>query len=101
MNTGNSDQLKEDSTQNRGGTTTAGKHDQTSRGNGNLPPSLLELNQKTSLLCKELKIKRQIGDAHQKDKLTYVSLIHQIKEVQEADHNESEIVNSVNNCQLT
>ena len=101
MNTGNSDQLKEDSTQNRGGTTTVGKHDQTSRGNGNLPPSLLELNQKTSLLCKELKIKRQIGDAHQKDKLTYVSLIHQIKEVQEADPNESEIVNSVNNCQLT
>ena len=68
------DQLKEDSTQNRGGTTTVGEHDQINRGNGNLPPLLRKLNLKTSLLCKELKIKGQIGDAHRKDKLTYVRL---------------------------
>ena len=33
------------------------------------------------MLFKELKIKSQIGDAHQKDKLTYVSSIHQINEI--------------------
>ena len=94
-NTGNSNQPKEDSTQKHGDTATVGGHNQTSRGNGNLSPLLPELNQRTSLLRKELKIKGQIGEAHQKDKLTYVSLIHQINEAQEAGYDESEIVNSV------
>ena len=93
--TGNSNQPKEDSTQKHGDNATVGEHDQTSRGNGNLSPLLVELNQRTRLLRKELKIKGQIAEAHQRDKLTYVSLIHQINEAQEAGHSESEIVNSV------
>ena len=91
--TGNSNQPKEDSTQKHGDNATVGEHDQTSRGNGNLSPLLVELNQRTRLLRKELKIKGQIAD--QRDKLTYVSLIHQINEVQEACYDDSEIVNSV------
>ena len=46
----------------------------------NLSPLLRELNQRTSLLRNELKIKGQIGKAHLRDKLTYVSLIYQINE---------------------
>ena len=69
--------------------------DQISRGNGNLSPLLHELNQRTSLLCKELKIKGKISDTHPRDKLTYVSLIHQINEAQKAGHDQSEMVNSV------
>ena len=56
--TGNSNQ---DSTQKHGDTITVGEHDQTSIGNGNLSSLLRELNQRTSLLRKELKIKCQIG----------------------------------------
>ena len=48
-----------------------------------------------SVLKKELKIKGQIGYANQKDKLTYVSLIHQTDEAQEAGYKESEIVSIV------
>ena len=92
-NTGNSNQPKKDSTQKHGDTAAVGEHNQTSRGNGNLSPLLRELNQRTSLLRKELKIKGQIVEAHQIDKL--ISLIHQIKEAQEAGYDESEIVNSV------
>ena len=69
--------------------------DQTSRGNGNLSPLLHELNQRISLLCKELKIKGKISDTHPRHKLTYVSLIHQINEAQKAGHDQSEMVNSV------
>ena len=95
--TGNNNQPKEDSTQKHGhgDTTAVGEHDQTTRGNGNLSPLLHELNQRTSLLRKELKIKGQIGEAHQRDKLTYVSLIHQINETQEAGYDGCEIVNTV------
>ena len=53
------------------------------------------LNLRTSLLREELKIKDQIGAANQKDKLTYVSLMHQIDEAQEVGYEESEIVSSV------
>ena len=94
-NTGNSNQPKMDSTKKHGDTTRVDGRDQTSRGNGNLSPLLHELNQRASLIRKELKIKGQIGEAHQKDKLTYVSLIHQINEAQKAGYDESEIVNSV------
>ena len=59
--TGNSNRPKEDSTQKHGDTITVGEHDQTSIGNGNLSSLLRELNQRTSLLRKELKIKCQIG----------------------------------------
>ena len=61
----------------------------------NFSPILRELNLRTSLLRKELKIKGQIGEANQKDKLTYVSLMHQIDEAQETGYEESEIVSSV------
>ena len=61
----------------------------------NFSPILRELNLRTSLLSKELKIKGQIGEANQKDKLTYVSLMHPIDEAQEAGYEESEIVSSV------
>ena len=44
---------------------------------------------------KELKIKGQIGYASLKDKLTYVSLMHQTDEAQEAGYKESEIVSIV------
>ena len=50
---------------------------------------------RTSLLRKELKITSQIGEANQRDKLTYVSLIHQTDEAQEAGYEESEIVSSI------
>ena len=93
--TGNSNQPKEDSTQKHGDTTTVGEHDQTSRGNSKLSPLLRELNLRTSLLRKELKIMGLSGEVHQRDKLTYVSLVHQINEAQEAGYDESEIVNSV------
>lgn len=60
-------------------------------------PFLRELGilKKTSLLRKELRIKGQIGEAGQKDKLTYVSLMHQIAEAQAAGYDEDDIVNSV------
>ena len=79
-NTWNSIQPKNDSTQNHSDTTD-GELDQTSGGNKNLSPPLREMNQRTSLLFKVLKIKSQIGEIHQKDKLTYISSIHQINEI--------------------
>ena len=47
-----------------------------------------------SLLCKELKIKSQIGVAHRKDKLTYFTLIHQINDTQKTGY-KSGILSSV------
>ena len=44
----------------------------------NFSPILRELNLRTSLLRKELKLKGQIGEANQKEKLTYVSLTHNL-----------------------
>ena len=44
---------------------------------------------------KQLKIKDQIGEANQKDKLAYVSLMHQIDEAQEEGYEESEFLSSV------
>ena len=47
------------------------------------------------MLRKELKIKGQIGEANQKDKPTYVSLMYQIDEAKEAVYEESETVSNV------
>ena len=58
-------------------------------------PSYVSWILRPSLLRKELKTKGLIGEANQKDKLTYVSLMHKIGEVQEAGYEESEIVSSV------
>ena len=44
---------------------------------------------------KELKIKDQIGEVNQNDKLTYVSLMHQIDEAKQTWYGKSEIVSSV------
>ena len=60
-----------------------------------LSPLLRELNLKASLLRKELKIKGQIREAHQRNKLSYVSLMHQISEAESQGYDEQEIVNSV------
>ena len=68
--------------------------DNDAQGN-NFSPILRELNLRTSLLRKELKIKGQIGEANQKDKPTYVSLMHQIDEAKEAVYEESETVSNV------
>ena len=59
--TGNNNQPKEDSTQKHGDTKTVSEHDQTSRGNGNLLSLIREMNQRTCLLRKKLKVKFQIG----------------------------------------
>ena len=56
-NTGNSNQLIEDSTQNHSDTTTVGEPDQTSRGNGNLSPLLRELNQKQVCFVRSWKLR--------------------------------------------
>ena len=50
---------------------------------------------KTSLLRKELRVKGSIAEAGQKQKLTYVSLMHQINEAKAAGYDQDEIVNGV------
>ena len=85
--------------QKENGKKTASGADSNTDDNGhgnNFSRILRELNLRTSLLRKELKkIKSQIGEANQKDKLTYVSLMHQIDEAQEAGYEKSENVSSV------
>ena len=44
---------------------------------------------------KELKIKGQIGEAGQKDKLTYFSLMHQIKQARLTGYTDQEVINVV------
>ena len=43
---------------------------------------------------------RKIGQPGQRDKLTYVSLMHQIRDAQAAGYKEDEIVSSVINCMV-
>ena len=50
---------------------------------------------KTNLLRKEFRVKRSIGEAGQKEKFTYVSLMHQINEVKAARYDKDEIVNGI------
>ena len=50
---------------------------------------------KTSLLRKELRVKGSIAEAGQEQKLTYVSLMHQINEAKAAGYDQDEIVNGV------
>ena len=49
----------------------------------------------TSVLRKELKIRGQIGEPRAKDKLSYVSLIHQMNEAQQCGYHEREIISAV------
>ena len=50
---------------------------------------------KTSLLRKAFRVKGSIGEAGHKEKLTYVSLMHQINEAKAAGYDQDEIVNGV------
>ena len=50
---------------------------------------------KASLLRKEFRVKGSIGEADQKEKLTYVSLMHQINEAKAAGYDQDEIVNGI------
>ena len=55
----------------------------------------LGILKKMSLLRKEFRVKRSIEEAGQKEKLTYVSLMHQINETKAAGYDHDEIVNGV------
>ena len=48
-----------------------------------------------SPLRKELKIRGEIGEAGQKDKLTYFSLMHQIKQARLTGYTDQEVINVV------
>ena len=48
-----------------------------------------------SPLRKELKIRGEIGEADQKDKLTYFSLMHQIKQARLTGYTDQEVINVV------
>lgn len=48
-----------------------------------------------SPLRKELKIRGQIGEAGQKDKLNYVSLMHQVKQAKLTGYTDQEVINAV------
>ena len=50
---------------------------------------------KASLLGKEFRVKGSIGEAGQKEKLTYVSLMHQINEAKAAGYDQDDIVNGI------
>ena len=62
---------------------------------GNLRSDLLTEFGMLSPLRKELKIRGQIGEAGQKDKLTYVSLMHQIKQARLTGYTDQEVINAV------
>ena len=64
-------------------------------GEGNLRSDLLREFGMLSPLRKELKIRGQIGEAGQKDKLTYVSLMHQIKQARLTGYTDQELINAV------
>ena len=55
----------------------------------------LDVLKKTSLLRKEFRVKGSTGEAGQKEKLTYVSLMHQINEAKAAGYDQDKIVNGV------
>ena len=50
---------------------------------------------KTSLLRREFRVKGQIGEVGQKDKLSYISLMHQISEADQQGYDDDEIVSGV------
>ena len=64
-------------------------------GEGNLRSDLLREFDMLSPLRKELKIRGEIGEAGQKDKLTYFSLMHQIKQARLTGYTDQEVINVV------
>ena len=65
----------------------------TDDGEGNLRD--LGVLKKTSLLQKDFKIESQIGEAGQRDKISYVILIQQINEAKSSSYNKEDIIDSV------
>ena len=55
----------------------------------------LSVLKKTNLLQKDFKIKVQIGEVEQKDKISYVSLMHQINKVKSSGYDQEDTINSV------
>ena len=50
---------------------------------------------KTSLIRKNFKIKGQIGEVGQRDKISFVSVMHQINEAKSSGYDEEDVINSV------
>ena len=78
---------------NPNGTTGATQQPVQANGEGDLRSDLLREFGMLSLLTKELKIRGQVGEAGQKDKLTYVSLMHQIKQARLTGYTDQEVIN--------
>ena len=64
-------------------------------GECNLRSALMREFDKLSPLMKEPKIRGQIGEAGKKDKQTYVSLMHQIKQARLTSYTDQEVINAV------
>ena len=60
----------------------------------------MEALSKTKMLRREFKVRGQIGEPGQRDKLTYVSLMHQIRDAHAAGYKEDKIVSRVINCMV-
>ena len=56
------------------------------------------INFQNSLLCHDLKIIGQVGEVGQKEKLSYISLIHQIEADLAKGYSENEVVHAVINA---
>ena len=70
--------------------------DDDQEGDGKMNITLeLGVLKKTSFLRREFRVKASIGEAGQKEKLTYVSLMQQINEAKTAGYDQDEIVNGV------
>ena len=60
----------------------------------------MEARSKTNMLRRKFKVRGKTGEPGQRDKLTYVSLMHQIRDAQAAGYKEDEIVSTVINCMV-
>ena len=63
-------------------------------------PLSVEGSLPTSILRKEFRIRGQIGEPNQRDKLAWVSLQHQILEGKEAGYSYNELINGVINAMV-
>ena len=79
------------------------EHDEKVAVGGNLTSGWqrgMETLSKTNMLRQEFKVRGQIGEPGQRDKLTYVSLMHQIRDAHAAGYKEDKIVSRVINCMV-
>jgi len=65
------------------------------KGGKSQPEFLKDMYQNIGLFRKELKIRGQIGDPRAKDKLSYISLVHQINEADALGYTEHEIISAI------